>query len=107
MLTQSGSSINENLESTDDGFDVEALINGRSKLFIDGKFYHAYLDQELINILEIEETSLEKPVTELFIKKLKETQEGKLSEDVTSISFVYYKNSKNEICICCQPNAPL
>lgn len=68
MLTQSGSSINENLESTDDGFDVEALINGRSKLFIDGKFYHAYLDQELINILEIEETSLEKPVTELFIQ---------------------------------------
>lgn len=34
MLTQSGSSINDNPESTDDGFDVDALFKGKSKLYI-------------------------------------------------------------------------
>lgn len=96
--------MNDNPETTDDGFDIKAIINGKRTIFIDGKCYKFYLnpEQELINILEIEQTRSEKPVTEMFRENWKRLQEFKVSDDVTSVSIVYNNNK-----IYVQLNAPI
>lgn len=107
MFIPPSNSTNKDQESNDDGFDVDALIKGRGEIVIGGKIYRVFIDDELKNILEHEKTNSENTVTELFKKKWKKVQEYKNSEDVTSITFVYYKNIHNKVSIFSQANAPI